>query len=167
MTPLQKRLRENAMRNRLARIMDDADASLAAALAGAQVLAADEMSEACDAWPWPGCASRARDRLPSARVCEQFDDRCAALAWAQARTLGPGPANLWLDPEAPMLEVDSRIWSDYAQALLEPARRGAVAFFGLVLKDMSSGLLLSEYVGYLPQDRRTNADEVVYDLVGW
>lgn len=37
----------------------------------------------------------------------------------------------------------------------------------LVAEDMCSGLYTSDYSGFLDDDRRTNVDEIVYELLSW
>lgn len=37
----------------------------------------------------------------------------------------------------------------------------------LVAEDMCSGMFTAEYTGYLPAERRTNTDEIVYELLSW
>jgi len=115
-------------------------------------------------------------RRPSGYCFREFAWEAKVLASLHdAAELGEGPAHLairpphgvmfeddgFFVPDLPVFVVEFRAAARSLEKLWSSARR----FVALVPVDASAGLVIDNYIGYLPDD--FNASEIVYEVACW
>jgi hypothetical protein len=170
------RLRERALANRhrreRERILRTCNADLRAWLEPASIVTGVEVGSIVRSWPWPLSTFNAKPtalRVPRLSNWNYLDfdvwgDLVAAAA--EIPRMPSGPAHLLL-PSGPLFCVDMAEGRKHLGQLLEFVGNARDETLAIVLTDRSRGIAIDDYAGYLPEDRRANYDEVVYQLAWW
>lgn len=74
------------------------------------------------------------------------------------------PLHVWFG-NGPVFTLSSAEVNELIEKFTEIISKQGNAFFYVAEPDLKQGLLIDEYCGYLPSDRKTNDNEVIYEIV--
>ncbi len=166
---IEQKLADNALRRKREALLSRIGAPVQKILTTADYLLAADIAQVAERWFWPSSVSPDDTNLerPASWVLADFDN-LAGLARAAGLVKMPAiDGYLWLDRDSPIFMVDCDIWNTSGWHIMDAVCKGDSAHLAIVASDNSRGILISEYVGYLPKERQTNRAEIVYDLVTW
>jgi hypothetical protein len=169
MTPLQQKLRDNKLRQTHQDILSQLPSLLASILTTSAFVSGADAQSIITTWhsqvaPYlPGSAEHTND----GSGVQQFDNRAGLCRAAGLLTLASGSGYLWLGATAPLLKIDCDLWNRERYSLLSYVQ--SMPDVSLAIADVNSehGILMSEHVGCLPKAKRTNNQEIVYELHHW
>lgn len=169
MTSLEQKLRDNQLRRSHQDIMGQLPSRLASALAKAEFVDAAEAETIITTWHSqvaPYLHGSAAYNAEGSGV-QQFDNRAALCRAAGLLTLASASGYLRLSATAPLLKIDCDVWNRERYSLLSYVQ--SMPDVSLAIADVHNehGILMSEHVGCLPKAKRTNNQEIVYELHHW
>jgi hypothetical protein len=169
MSRLQQKLVDNALLRKREEILGGFSGELHAELTNAKCILSTELSELIKRWHWAGPVPGEVDRTgkPAEWRYQDADNLAGLGRLAGVVRLPDKEGYLWLSREAPVMAVHCNVWNRHSWHLMNYVGQCPDALLAFVTQDNSAGLLISEYVGSLPPDRRTNKHEIVYELVTW
>lgn len=170
-TRLETKLRDNRLRRRWEEVLGELRASLRDRLIPAELVMSERAAQTSFMWPWPSpilSEDPPNHATQSASVVhEQFDTRPALRRATGLKKPPRQAAFLWLDPITPIARVHGDLWYDEGHGILEYIGRSPDAFLAFVCEDGSAGILVTEYVGTLPERKRSSRSELIYELTTW
>ena len=171
MSELQARLCANLHRRKREEFIRDANPALAGALEGSDVVTGHDVLKWGNSIPWPtfdnGRPTTTKGELAGSTFSD-WDDR---IHVANALAAIPLPteldAHLYLGNDGPLFRIPLNHYHDLLPDILAFSQSHHDSDFAWVSVDLQHGILLSNYCGYLPEDRRTTLHEIVYEIQHW
>lgn len=166
---LQQKLADNGLMRKRDEILSGFKGELQSRLTDADCILSDRIGDLVQSWHWPSPVIGEVEAAGRPAQWQHSDcDNLAGLRRMAGFVRMPTiDGHLWLAAEAPVMAVNCDIWNDYAWHFMNYVAQCSNACLALVAENRSTGLLISEYVGSLPKERRTNRAEIVYEMVTW
>ena len=167
---IQIALIANAQRRAAEQLRNVAETDLANALSKAPTVYAQEAEDWANAIPWPqaNLGSHRPSNLPTHNAKYHDTDNWnlarVTLLYTSMETDCPG--FVFFGHDLPVWRISCCRYAELRAsivALIDTRFRQ----FAWISEDFDHGVLLSDYIGYVPKNRRTNLDETVYEVLTW
>ena len=171
MDELASKLAANRRRRQRESITEAASEKLAAVLESSEYLCDETVSKWLSKLPWDSHADESINIMSGYESfpIEYFDrDNWNDVVTILKRLEPPEYlARLYLGKRGPIWIVDLVSYGDLINEILELLQTANDSQFAWVTPDYAAGIMLTSHVGYLPEDRSTNNDEIVYEIRSW
>ena len=171
MDELASKLAANRHRRQREATIRAAAENLGAVLESSECICGDSVSKWLAKLPWDSEPDESIDIMSGYESfpikyfdCDNWNDVVAVL-----RNLDPpaGVSNLYLGDSGPLWNIDLNYYSEFIDQILELLESIGSSQFAWVMPDYAAGVMLTNHIGYLPLDRSTNDDEIVYEIRSW
>ena len=171
MSELHAKLRANHHRRKREQFVRDANPALARVLESSDVVTGLDVQTWISSIPWPtfddGRLTTTKGDLAGSTFSD-WDDRIHVADALAAIPLPPATdAHLYLDNDGPLFRIPLNSYHDLLPDILAFSQLHHDSDFAWVSLDLKHGILLSNYCGYLPENRRTTLHEIVYEIQHW
>ena len=171
MSELQAKLRANHHRRKREQFIRDANPILARELKDADFISGLDVHSWISAVPWPtfdnGRLTTTQGDLTESTFSDWDDREHVAEALAAIPHPPAATANLYLGNDGPLFCLPLNQYHDLIPHILAFSQSHHDSDFAWVSLDLKHGILLSNYCGYLPEERRTTLHEIVYEVQHW